>query len=106
MSGTCGSDDVCTLPEEDFQDRVAVIRRDLLPLVTRREELPDGVAFEFASSAAVEATLRDFVAFERDCCRGLTWDIRRTSAGQLRLSIQGLPPGSEFFRAFDSATRG
>lgn len=91
-------EDVCNLPPETFPDRLAMIRRDILPLATRREDLANGVALEFDYTNATEKTLEDFIAFERECCSGLTWDLSRTDARILRLSIQGLSPTSEFFQ--------
>lgn len=97
-SASCGCEDVCNLPPETFKDRAAMIRRDILPLATRREELANGVAFEFSHTNAIEKTLEDFIAFERECCSGLTWNLASTDAGMIRLSIQGLPPTSEVFK--------
>jgi len=35
----------------------------------------DGVAFEFEQSAAMQKTLEDLVALERECCSGLAWNL-------------------------------
>ncbi len=97
-------DDGCNLPTEEFQDRLAMIRRDILPLAKRREELTDGLAFEFEQSPGMKKTLEDFIAFERECCSGLTGGLEQTEAAQLRLSIRGLSPSSEFFQTVGGTT--
>ncbi len=103
-AGTRDCEHVCSLPTEKLRDRVAMIRRDILPQVTRREALADGVAFEFEHSAAMQKTLEDLVAFERECCSGVAWNLRQPSGRVLRLSVKGLAPDSDFFRAVSGAT--
>ncbi len=98
-----GCEDVCSLPSDELRDRVAMVRREILPHVTRRETLSDGVAREFEHTPAMQKTLEDFVSFERACCNGLVWNLRRPSDHVLRLSIQGLAPDSEFFSVFSGA---
>jgi hypothetical protein len=91
-------DTVCELPAEDRDARLAMIRREILPLATRREPRRDGVAFEFPFDAALERTLEQLVAFERGCCGGLTWNVERVDGGALRLSVGGLPAGSPLLK--------
>jgi hypothetical protein len=88
---------VCSLPSDQLSDRLAMIRREILPHATRRQVLADGVAVEFAHTAEMEKTLEDLVAFERKCCSGLTWSLTRPSADVLRLSVEGLGPDSDLF---------
>lgn len=102
--GTCDTERVCNLPSDKLRDREAMIRRDILSQVTRREALVDGMAFEFEHSAAMQKTLEDLVAFERECCSGLAWNLRRPSDRVLRLSVKGLAPDSDFFRTVSGAT--
>ena len=102
-TGTHGSGSVCSLPDNELKDRVARIRSELLPHVTGRRPLADGVAFDFAHTAAMEEALEDFVAFERECCSGLAWSLHRPSARVLRLRVRGLAAGPDFFRALDGA---
>ncbi len=100
-AGTCGCQDVCDLPTEALQDRLAMIRRGILPLATRREALSDGMVFEFKHAPAIQKTLEDFTEFERECCSSLTWNVRAIPGEMLRFSVQGLPPTSDFFRVID-----
>ncbi|MEN8184079.1 MAG: hypothetical protein ABFS46_16250 [Myxococcota bacterium] len=105
-AGSGGCQDVCSLPNEELADRVAMIRREILPLVTRREVLADGVALEFEHTPAMQKTLEDLVVFERGCCSGLAWNLGRPSDRVLRLSVQGLAADSDFFRALGPGAQG
>jgi hypothetical protein len=99
-----GFEHACDLPSDRLRDRVAMIRRDVLPHATRREALADGFCLEFEHSPAMQKTLEDLVAFERECCSGLAWSLRRPSDRVLRLSVEGLTPDSDFFLAVGGAT--
>ncbi len=103
-AGTRDCEHVCSLPSDKLGERVAMIKRDILPQVTRRETLADGVAFEFEHTPAMQKTLEDLVAFERECCSGLAWNLCRPSGRVLRLRVKGLDPESDFFRAVGGTT--
>ena len=96
-------DDVCSLPDDARRERSALFRTAIFPHVTRREVLANGWALEFDYDAAMEKMLDDLVAFERGCCGVLTWTLVRPCDRVLRLSIEGLPPDSPFFREMGSA---
>jgi hypothetical protein len=85
---------VCNLPAEDREARLAMIRREILPLAERRERLPDGLRFEFAYGPPLERTLDQLVTFERGCCGSLSWEATRPAEDRLRLTVRGLSPGS------------
>jgi hypothetical protein len=90
----------CNLPEEELPDRIAAIRREILPHVKRTTQRAGEVSWEFDWSAALEAKLERFVAFERQCCGSLEFELRseqeRESRG-LRLRVAG--EGAEAFAA-------
>ena len=90
---------ICSLPEDELRERIAELRRDLLPLVQRTEPLPDdaGVVAEFEPRPEIEQQLEDLVAFERQCCSGLDWSLE-ARPDRLRLTIAGLSPDSKFFQ--------
>jgi len=48
-------------------------------------------------------TLEKFVAFERECCGCLAWDLRRLPGRVLRLNVLGLAADSDFFRILEGA---
>lgn len=91
--------DFCNLPSKEREARAAVIRRDILPLATNREDLADGVRLDFDFSESLEKTLEELVAFEQVCCSGLTWDVKRSASSTLSLSVSGIPANSRFFES-------
>ena len=99
-TGACGCEDVCSLPADQLQDRLTTLRREIVPHVKRHTPMTEGMAFEFANTPVMRKTLEDLVAFERECCSGLTWNLGRLSDQILQLSVQGLPPDSDFYRIF------
>lgn len=104
--GTCGCEDVCSLPSDQLRDRTAMFRRELWPKVIRRRRLANGWRFDFAYTPAMERTLEDLVAFERRCCDSLSWNLDRPKEDVLRLRVEGLPPGSPFFDALGGLAHG
>jgi len=100
----CGCEAVCSLPSDERRDRVATIRREILPHVTRSETLADGVLLEFEHTPALERALEDLVAFERACCSGLAWGLHRAPVGVLRLTIGGIAPDADWLRRLGGAS--
>ena len=101
-SGTPGDDSVCNLPADQLKDRIATLRRDVFRHAKRRESLADGVAFEFTNTPEMQKTLEDLIAFERECCSGLSWPVDRVSGESLQLRVEGVPPDSDIFRILDA----
>ena len=97
---TLAGGEACSLPPEDRRERLAMIRREILPRATRRQALPDGLALDFEPGAATERELEELVAFERRCCSGLEWSLER-SPERLRLRVSGLAPDSPLLRLAD-----
>ena len=91
-------EDVCSLPPAALDDRVAMIRRDILPLARRSEALANGRAWEFARDPALQSKLEALVAFERQCCSGIDWNLD-VEDETLRLRVEGIPSDSHFFAA-------
>lgn len=88
--------EVCSLPPQDQQERVAMFRREILPRARAAERLPDGRAWRFPDDPALKARLEALVAFERGCCGGLDWNLDE-AGGELRLRIEGIDPDADFF---------
>jgi hypothetical protein len=90
----------CSLPEAQLPDRIAAIRRDILPHLKHTTQRAGEVTWQFDWSLELEAKLERFVAFERQCCGSLEFELRseqeRESRG-LRLRLAG--EGAEAFAA-------
>jgi len=92
---TLTTDDVCNLPGEQRESRLALIRRELLPRASSTESLANGRAWEFPREPRLERQLKELVTFERVCCPGLGWELRPVRANTaLRLEVTGLDPGA------------
>jgi hypothetical protein len=91
--------EVCSLPPDDLQERLAMIRADFAPRVLRRERLPDGRAWAF--EAAMRPDLARLVALERACCSGLAWSLREDGATTW-LEVRG--PGVDALPELDART--
>jgi hypothetical protein len=99
-SSSCGSG-ICQLPADEMRARRELMQHDLLPRARRRVRLPDGRAWEFTAEPGLRGRLEELVAFERECCPGLRWELKSVgdSGGLdvLRLEIGGLPPDHAFW---------
>ena len=51
-----------------------MIRREILPRVLARLKLENGVGWEFEATADNRKKLEDLAEFERQCCRGLSFE--------------------------------
>lgn len=92
---------MCSLPTDALQDRLAMIRREILPHVKRTEMLPNGFICEFDRHSDLQAKLEDLVVFERTCCGGLAFDLQSLpDANTLRLTVIGADPHSGIFEPF------
>jgi hypothetical protein len=87
---------VCSLSSAELEDRLEMIRKEILPHVKRSEELPNGRAWEFEETPALWGKLEEWVALERRCCGGLGWSLERLPENRLRLAVLGVEPGSGF----------
>jgi len=87
----------CSLSSAELEDRLEMIRKEILPHVRRTEHLPDGRAWEFGETPGMRAKLEQWVELERRCCGGLDWKLERLPSGRLRLAVLGVEPGSGFF---------
>ena len=97
--------DLCSLSPAQLAERVAMIRREIQPLVVARTELLDGVAWEFESDAGTRTRLEKLAELERECCRvGLEFRVRDdVQAGRLHFEIHGAE--ADAFRALAASPR-
>ena len=96
----------CSLDRKALGERIAMIRRDLLPHATRSEALSDGRAWSFPGDPDLKARLEHLVALERECCgEGITFDLVEGAADDLRLEVRGIDPNAAVFRAIGNPGR-
>ena len=91
----------CSLSPDELADRIAMIRRDVLPHATASEALPKGRAWTFDNTPEVAAKLEHLVALERECCReGVTVALVEC-VDRLRLEVHGIDPNAAVFRSLE-----
>lgn len=89
---------ICSLDEAAFAARRKELLAGFIEHIVSKEALPDGIAFHFARSPAQRTELEDFVAFERECCSGIDFEI--LDRGEtLRLEVRGFAAGSDLHDA-------
>ena len=82
----------CTLMEEELRLRRQFLRRTLKPCIESVETEALGLTIAF-SKETTRSTIEEFVAFERQCCAFLTFNIVPDHHGtKLKISE---PKGSE-----------
>ena len=90
----------CTLDPKALRERIAMVRREILPHATRTEALSDGRAWTFP--ATLRNRLQQLVELERQCCTDEVRFSLREIEGELRLEVHGVDPNAEVFRALES----
>jgi hypothetical protein len=86
-----GCEVVCTLSQASLGERIAMVRRDILPWVRGGVHLEDGFRLELAPEAGVRERLERWAELERACCREARFEIDETGGG-LRLTVHGIEP--------------
>ena len=84
--------DPCSLGPAELEERLAMIRREIVPHVTRSEELERGLLLDFDATPGMRAKLEQLVELERRCCSGLRWELEEVGSATLRLGVTGTDP--------------
>jgi hypothetical protein len=89
----------CSLPDREQADRMEEIHTGISHGIQQRVELPDGYEFRFPGGDEWLEKLAQFVRFERECCRFLTFElITEPYKGPIRLRLRGPAGAKEFIR--------
>lgn len=92
--------EVCTLSPEGLAERIAWVRREILPHAIHSERLPTGIAWELDAAPGLVEKLDRLVTLERECCDGIVFEHGRSAQpGRLRLEVRGVNPDAEAFRS-------
>ena len=92
--------EICTLPPRGRDDRLAWVRQEILPHAAETIRLEDGLAIELGASPALTEKVDRWIALERECCPGITFE-RRSSAtpGRIRFEMHGVDPNASLLKA-------
>ena len=99
--------EICSLPEQGRSDRLAWVRREILPYAVETVRPERGLALELTSAPGLAEKLDRLIELERECCSELVFE-RRASAtpGGLRLEIYGIDPDSAGCQSLQLQLRG
>jgi hypothetical protein len=90
---------VCSLSDEQLEERRAMVRAEILPHVRKVERIEGGFAIETDATPELREKLQDFVALERRCCSSVHWDLSEVPhSGRVRLDVRGLDPDAALLR--------
>ncbi len=95
---------VCALPQQAFAQRKQAITVDILENAVETVELEDGYELRFSAEFPLK-TLTEFIHFERDCCRFITFELH-VSPTQLALRLRGSAEIKQFVYFHFSSNRG
>jgi len=98
----------CALGPEALRQRVALIRREILPRARSSRPLPDGRAWEFSSSPELRGILEELIELERQCCgEGIRFELHGgTGDAGLQLEVHGIDPNARVFALLEEPKRG
>lgn len=90
---------VCTLAAGELANRREEIMQKLLKQATDVREIDQGFEFIFLGEEALVSDLMEFIRFERNCCRFLSFDLAfEPEQGPVRLRILGTPDAKPIIR--------
>jgi hypothetical protein len=89
----------CSLLDSEQAGRMEEIHTGISHGIQQRVELPDGYEFRFPGGDDWLEKVAEFVRFERECCRFLTFEITsEPDKGPIRLRLRGPAGAKEFIR--------
>jgi hypothetical protein len=89
----------CRLTKPKLTIRRLTILKEIRGASRETRELPDGFALLLPATEEWKAKLQKFVAFEKQCCGFLSFEIReQDSGGSLWLYVSGPEGAKEFVR--------
>lgn len=65
----------CSLTSTALQDRITLLREEIFPNLTRKEELTDGFIYYFEDEGDLAIKILEFIGKEKQCCPFFKFDI-------------------------------
>lgn len=87
----------CSLEGEALEDRVAIWQRLADDALRGQRDIPGGVALTYARTEATEATVRELVRREAECCAWADWRVTSVD-DQVRLEVTAAGDGEQTLR--------
>ncbi len=98
---TNSSEIACSLTNDKYSERRAMVRKLLVPYIIKTEKLASGLRLTFPDTDDLRSRVDIIVSLERDCCGFLAFTVTPPDEG-LSLTIEGPPeslPTLEMFAA-------
>ena len=90
---------VCSLNDEEFRNRRALVRDTLLPHLTRTERLDSGLTLTFPDTPELRSSAKQFVDLEHQCCGFLEFAMTHANA-ELVVTIGGSEEAQQLIDMF------
>jgi len=65
----------CSLTSVELRDRIALLRTEIFPNLTKKEELADGFIYYFDDEGDIAIKILEFIGKEKQCCPFFKFDI-------------------------------
>ena len=92
----------CTLSDQEFRERRAMVRTSLVPHILDTHRTETGLVVLFPNTETMQVSVETFTGLERQCCGFLTFDVEQSEHG-LTLVIEGPPHAQATLDALTSA---
>ena len=95
----------CSLTSQELQDRIALLRAEIFPNLTRKVELEEGYIFYFQDTGDMADKILELIGKEKQCCPFFKFDFSILPFKKgLALQISGSKEVKEFLRDMDQDT--
>lgn len=65
----------CSLTSEELRDRIAMLRNEVFPKITKKEELKEGYIYYFEDEDDLAIKILEFIGKEKQCCPFFKFDL-------------------------------
>ena len=65
----------CSLTSAELQDRIAMLKAEIFPKLTRKEELEEGYIYYFEDEGDLAIKILEFIGKEKQCCPFFKFDF-------------------------------
>lgn len=95
----------CSLTSAELQDRIALLRTEIFPKLTKKVELEEGYIYYFADEGDLAIKILEFIGKEKQCCPFFKFDFSILPFEKgLALQISGSAGVKEFLSSKELAT--
>lgn len=94
----------CSLTSDELQDRIALLRTEIFPNLTKKVELEEGFIYYFEDEGDLAIKILEFIGKEKQCCPFFKFDFSILPFNKgLALQISGSEGVKEFLSSKELA---